>query len=43
MSNLNNLTSKIMKDAEDKKAVILADAENEKNKIKKYYYIKDKK
>lgn len=33
MSNLNNLTSKIMKDAEDKKAVILADAENEKNKI----------
>ena len=33
MSNLSNLTSKIMKDAEDKKAVILADAENEKNKI----------
>ena len=33
MSNLNNLTSKILKDAEDKKAVILADAENEKNKI----------
>lgn len=33
MSNINNLTSKIMKDAEDKKAVILADAENEKNKI----------
>ena len=33
MSNLNNLTSKIIKDAEDKKAVILADAENEKNKI----------
>ena len=33
MSNLNNLTSKILKDAEDKKAVILSDAENEKNKI----------
>lgn len=33
MSNLSNLTSKILKDAEDKKAVILADAENEKNKI----------
>ena len=33
MSNLNNLTSKIMKDAEDKKAVILAEAVNEKNKI----------
>lgn len=33
MSNLNNLTSKIIKDAEDKKAVILAEAENEKNKI----------
>lgn len=33
MSNLNNLTSKILKDAEDKKAVILGDAEGEKNKI----------
>lgn len=33
MSNINNLTSKIMKDAEEKKTVILADAENEKNKI----------
>lgn len=33
MSNINNLTSKIMKDAEDKKAVILAEAVNEKNKI----------
>lgn len=33
MSNLNNLTSKILKDAEDKKAVILSDAENERNKI----------
>ncbi|WP_294371940.1 V-type ATP synthase subunit E [uncultured Clostridium sp.] len=33
MSNLSNLTSKILKDAEDKKAVILNDAENEKNKI----------
>lgn len=33
MSNLNNLTSKILKDAEAKKAVILSDAENEKNKI----------
>ena len=33
MSNLSNLTSKILKDAEDKKAVILSDAENEKNKI----------
>ena len=33
MSNLSNLTSKILKDAEDKKAVILTDAENEKNKI----------
>lgn len=33
MSNLNNLTSKILKDAEDKKAVILSDAEGEKNKI----------
>lgn len=33
MSNLSNLTSKILKDAEDKKAVILSDAENEKNRI----------
>lgn len=33
MSNLNNLTSKILQDAEAKKAVILSDAENEKNKI----------
>ena len=33
MSNLSNLTSKILKDAEDKKAVILSDAEGEKNKI----------
>ncbi len=29
MSNLSNLTSKILKDAEDKKAVILSDAEND--------------
>lgn len=33
MSSINNLTSKIIKDAEDKKAAILADAEKEKNKI----------
>lgn len=33
MSNINNLTSKIMKEAEDKKEVILAEAEKEKNKI----------
>ena len=33
MSNLNNLTSKILQDAEAKKAVILSDAENEINKI----------
>ncbi|HCW52471.1 MAG TPA: V-type ATP synthase subunit E [Clostridium sp.] len=33
MSNLSNLTSKILKDAEDKKAVILSDAEGERNKI----------
>ena len=33
MSNLSNLTYKILKDAEDKKAVILNDAENEKNRI----------
>lgn len=33
MSNINNLTSKIIKDAEDKKEAILSDAEREKNKI----------
>lgn len=33
MSNINNLTSKILKDAEDKKEVILSEAEKEKNKI----------
>jgi V/A-type H+/Na+-transporting ATPase subunit E len=33
MSNVNNLTSKIIKDAEDKKEVILQTAEKEKNKI----------
>ena len=33
MSNINNLTSKILKDAEDKKEVILQTAEKEKNKI----------
>ena len=33
MSNINNLTSKIIKDAEDKKEVILSDAKKEKNKI----------
>lgn len=33
MSNINNLTSKIIKDAEDKKEVILSEAEKEKNKI----------
>lgn len=33
MSNINNLTSKIVKDAEDKKVAILAEAEKEKNKI----------
>lgn len=33
MSNLNNLTSKILQDAEAKKAVILSDAENEKIKF----------
>lgn len=33
MSNINNLTSKIIKDAEDKKESILQEAEKEKNKI----------
>lgn len=33
MSNINNLTSKIIKDAEDKKEAILLEAEQEKNKI----------
>lgn len=33
MSNINNLTSKIKKDAEDKKETILQEAEKEKNKI----------
>ena len=33
MSNINNLTSTILKDAEDKKEVILQTAEKEKNKI----------
>ncbi|WP_297629780.1 V-type ATP synthase subunit E [uncultured Clostridium sp.] len=33
MSNVNNLTSKILKDAEDRKNSILADAEKEKDKI----------
>ena len=33
MSNVNNLTSKILKDAEERKAKILADAENEKASI----------
>lgn len=33
MSNINNLTSKIIKDAEDKKETILQEAEKEKNKI----------
>lgn len=33
MSNINNLTSKIIKDAEDKKEVIIQTAEKEKNKI----------
>ena len=33
MSNIKNLTSKIIKDAEDKKETILLDAEEEKNKI----------
>lgn len=35
MSNINNLTSKIIKDAENKKEVILSDAERERNKILK--------
>lgn len=33
MSNINNLTSKIVKDSEDKKRVILSEAEEKKNKI----------
>ena len=33
MSNINNLTSKIIEDAEDKKEVILSEAKKEKNKI----------
>lgn len=33
MSNINNLTSKILKDAEDRKEDILSEAEQEKNKI----------
>ncbi|MGL5414315.1 MAG: V-type ATP synthase subunit E [Clostridium sp.] len=33
MSNVNNLTSKILKDAEDRKESILADAEDKKVKI----------
>ena len=33
MSNINNLTSKIIKDAEDKKEAVLQEAEKEKNKI----------
>lgn len=33
MSNINNMTSKIIKDAEDKSKEILASAEEEKNKI----------
>ena len=33
MSNINNLTSKILKDAEERKAKILADGENEKASI----------
>ncbi|BCZ47534.1 V-type ATP synthase subunit E [Clostridium gelidum] len=33
MSNINNLTSKIIKDAEDKKEVIIQTAEKEKNRI----------
>ena len=33
MSNINNLTSKIIKDAEDKKEIIISQAEKEKNKI----------
>lgn len=33
MSNINKLTSKIIKDAEDKKEAILLEAEQEKNKV----------
>ena len=33
MSNIKNLTSKIIEDAKDKKEVILSEAEKEKNKI----------
>ena len=33
MSNINNLTSKIIKDAEDKKEAIIQTAEKEKNRI----------
>ena len=33
MSNINNLTSKIIKDAEDEKEIIIQTAEKEKNKI----------
>lgn len=33
MSNVNNLTSKILKDSEERKGKILASAEEEKNKI----------
>lgn len=33
MANINNLTSKILKDAEERKESILASAEEEKNKI----------
>ena len=33
MSNVNNITSKILKDAEGRKESILAAAEEEKNKI----------
>ncbi|AOR24206.1 V-type ATP synthase subunit E [Clostridium taeniosporum] len=33
MSNINNLTSKIVKDSEDKKRIILSEAEEKKNRI----------
>ncbi|WP_315082122.1 V-type ATP synthase subunit E family protein [uncultured Clostridium sp.] len=33
MSNINNLTSRIVKDAEDKKRIILSEAEEKKSKI----------
>ena len=33
MANINNLTSKILRDAEERKESILASAEEEKNKI----------